>query len=309
MLHAALQQELGGHVTQKGSLVNAQRLRFDFSHFEPVNEQQLHTIERMINQQIRLNHSVDTQLMDLEEAKTSGAMALFGEKYDAKVRVLSMGDFSSELCGGTHVNRTGDIGLLKITSEAGIASGVRRIEAVTGEVALDVIEATQHRLQTVAASLKAKPDNIEEKTEQLVQRARQLEKELDSLKSKLASSAGSDLASSAESIGGINVLAAQLEGADSKSLRDTVDQLKNKLSPAAIILSAVDGDKITLIAGVTKDITDKIRAGDLVAHVATQVGGKGGGRPDMAQGGGNQADKLADALTSVNDWISSKLES
>lgn len=309
LLHAALQQELGGHVTQKGSLVNAQRLRFDFSHFEPVNEQQLHTIERMINQQIRLNHSVDTQLMDLEEAKTSGAMALFGEKYDAKVRVLSMGDFSSELCGGTHVNRTGDIGLLKITSEAGIASGVRRIEAVTGEVALDVIEATQHRLQTVAASLKAKPDNIEEKTEQLVQRARQLEKELDSLKSKLASSAGSDLASSAESIGGINVLAAQLEGADSKSLRDTVDQLKNKLSPAAIILSAVDGDKITLIAGVTKDITDKIRAGDLVAHVATQVGGKGGGRPDMAQGGGNQADKLADALTSVNDWISSKLES
>ena len=309
LLHAALQQELGGHVTQKGSLVNAQRLRFDFSHFEPVNEQQLHTIERMINQQIRLNHSVDTQLMDLEEAKTSGAMALFGEKYDAKVRVLSMGDFSSELCGGTHVNRTGDIGLLKITSEAGIASGVRRIEAVTGEVALDVIEATQHRLQTVAASLKAKPANIEEKTEQLVQRARQLEKELDSLKSKLASSAGSDLASSAESIGGINVLAAQLEGADSKSLRDTVDQLKNKLSPAAIILSAVDGDKITLIAGVTKDITDKIRAGDLVAHVATQVGGKGGGRPDMAQGGGNQADKLADALTSVNDWISSKLES
>ena len=309
LLHAALQQELGGHVTQKGSLVNAQRLRFDFSHFEPVNEQQLHTIERMINQQIRLNHSVDTQLMDLEEAKTSGAMALFGEKYDAKVRVLSMGDFSSELCGGTHVNRTGDIGLLKITSEAGIASGVRRIEAVTGEVALDVIEATQHRLQTVAASLKAKPDNIEEKTEQLVQRARKLEKELDSLKSKLASSAGSDLASSAESIGGINVLAAQLEGADSKSLRDTVDQLKNKLSPAAIILSAVDGDKITLIAGVTKDITDKIRAGDLVAHVATQVGGKGGGRPDMAQGGGNQADKLADALTSVNDWISSKLES
>ena len=309
LLHAALQQELGGHVTQKGSLVNAQRLRFDFSHFEPVNEQQLHTIERMINQQIRLNHSVDTQLMDLEEAKTSGAMALFGEKYDAKVRVLSMGDFSTELCGGTHVNRTGDIGLLKITSEAGIASGVRRIEAVTGEVALDVIEATQHRLQTVAASLKAKPDNIEEKTEQLVQRARQLEKELDSLKSKLASSAGSDLASSAESIGGINVLAAQLEGADSKSLRDTVDQLKNKLSPAAIILSAVDGDKITLIAGVTKDITDKIRAGDLVAHVATQVGGKGGGRPDMAQGGGNQADKLADALTSVNDWISSKLES
>jgi alanyl-tRNA synthetase len=309
LLHAALQQVLGDHVTQKGSLVNAQRLRFDFSHFEPVNEQQLHTIERMVNRQIRLNHDVDTQLMDLEEAKTSGAMALFGEKYDAKVRVLSMGDFSTELCGGTHVDRTGDIGLFKITSEAGIASGVRRIEAVTGEVALDVIETTQHRLQTVATLLKAKPDNVEEKTEQLVQRTRQLEKELDSLKSKLASSAGNDLASSAHSIGGINVLAAQLEGADSKSLRDTVDQLKNKLAPAAIILSAVDGDKITLIAGVTKDITDKVRAGDLVAHVATQVGGKGGGRPDMAQGGGNQPDKLAGALTSVNDWISSKLES
>lgn len=309
LLHAALQQVLGDHVTQKGSLVNAQRLRFDFSHFEPVNEQQLHTTERMVNQQIRLNHNVNTQLMNLEEAKTSGAMALFGEKYDAKVRVLSMGDFSTELCGGTHVNRTGDIGLLKITSEAGIASGVRRIEAVTGEVALDEIEATQHRLQTVATSLKAKPDNVEEKTEQLVQRTRQLEKELNSLKSKLASSAGSDLASSAQSIGGINVLAAQLEGADSKSLRDTVDQLKNKLAPATIILSAIDGDKITLIAGVTKDITDKVRAGDLVAHVAAQVGGKGGGRPDMAQGGGNQPDKLADALNSVNDWISSKLDS
>jgi alanyl-tRNA synthetase len=308
LLHAALQQVLGDHVTQKGSLVNAQRLRFDFSHFEPVNEQQLHTIERMVNQQIRLNHDVDTQLMDLEEAKTSGAMALFGEKYDAKVRVLSMGDFSTELCGGTHVDRTGDIGLFKITSEAGIASGVRRIEAVTGEVALDVIETTQHRLQTVATLLKAKPDNVEEKTEQLVQRTRQLEKELDSLKSKLASSAGNDLASSAHSIGGINVLAAQLEGADGKSLRDTVDQLKNKLAPAAIILSAVDGDKITLIAGVTKDITDRIRAGDLVSHVATQVGGKGGGRPDMAQGGGNQPDNLANALKSVNDWISSKLE-
>lgn len=308
LLHAALQKELGDHVTQKGSLVNAHRLRFDFSHFEPVNDQQLHTIERMVNQQIRLNHDVETQLMDLEQAKTSGAMALFGEKYDAKVRVLSMGEFSVELCGGTHVNRTGDIGLLKITSEAGIASGVRRIEAVTGEIALDYIDANQSSLKAVATAIKAKPDNVEEKTEQLVQRHRQLEKDLDALKSKLANSAGSDLASSAQNIAGINVIASQLEGADTKSLRDTVDQLKNKLAPAAIVLSTVDGDKITLIAGVTKDATDKLKAGDLVAHVANQVGGKGGGRPDMAQGGGNQPQNLDNALNSVNDWISAQLE-
>ena len=308
LLHAALQKVLGDHVTQKGSLVNAQRLRFDFSHFEPVNEQQLRTIERMVNQQIRFNHSVDTELMDLEQAKSSGAIALFGEKYDAKVRVLSMGDFSVELCGGTHVNRTGDIGLFKIISEAGIASGVRRIEAVTGDAALDYVEANQSSLRAVATVIKAKPENIEEKTEQLVQRARQLEKELDTLKSKLASSAGSDLASAAKSIAGINVLASQIEGADGKSLRDTVDQLKNKLAPAAILLSAVNGDKITLIAGVTKDITDKVKAGALVSHVATQVGGKGGGRPDMAQGGGNQPENLENALNSVNDWVNSQLE-
>ena len=308
LLHAALQKVLGDHVTQKGSLVNAQRLRFDFSHFEPVTEQQLHTIERMVNQQIRLNHNVETELMDLEQAKTSGAMALFGEKYDAKVRVLSMSDFSIELCGGTHVNRTGDIGLFKITSEAGIASGVRRIEAVTGESALDYIDTKQSSLKAVAAVIKAKPDNVEEKTQQLVQHNRQLEKELEALKSKLASSAGNDLASSATNIAGINVLASQLEGADTKSLRDTVDQLKNKLAPAAIILSAIDGDKITLIAGITKDTTDRLKAGDLVSHVASQVGGKGGGRPDMAQGGGNQPDQLEDALNSVNDWISTQLE-
>ncbi len=308
LLHAALQKVLGDHVTQKGSLVNAQRLRFDFSHFEPVNDQQLRTIERMVNQQIRFNHSVDTQLMDLEQAKNSGAMALFGEKYDAKVRVLSMGDFSVELCGGTHVNRTGDIGLFKIVSEAGIASGVRRIEAVTGDTALDVVEDNQKRLLSIASSIKAKPENIEEKTEQLVQRTRQLEKELDALKAKLASSAGSDLANTAENIAGINILASQLEGVDGKSLRDAVDQLKDKLAPAAIILSAVSGDKITLIAGVTKDITDKIKAGELVSHVATQIGGKGGGRPDMAQGGGNQPDNLANALNSVTDWVRSQLE-
>ena len=308
LLHAALQKVIGDHVTQKGSLVNAERLRFDFSHFEPVSVQQIQRVERMVNQQIRLNHAVETELMELEQAKASGAMALFDEKYDAKVRVLSMSDFSVELCGGTHANRTGDIGLLKITSETGIASGVRRIEGVTGEAALDLVESNQQRLQSIACSIKSKPDNIEEKTEQLVQRNRQLEKELDALKAKLASSAGSDLANSAQQISGINVLASQLEGADTKSLRDTVDQLKNKLAPAAIILSAVDGEKITLIAGITKDATDKLKAGDLVFHVASQVGGKGGGRPDMAQGGGNQPDNLENALNSVNDWVSAQLD-
>jgi len=308
LLHAALQQILGDHVGQKGSLVNAQRLRFDFSHFEPVNGQQLKEIERLVNQQIRSNHEIETKLMELDEAKQSGAMALFGEKYDEQVRVLRMGDFSTELCGGTHANRTGDIGLLKITSETGIASGVRRIEAVTGESALDFLDSQASRLLATATVIKAKPENIEEKANQLVQRTRQLEKELDTLKSKLASSAGSDLASSASEVSGIKVLASQLDGADGKSLRDTVDQLKNKLGTAVIILSAIDGDKITLIAGVTKDATNKIRAGDLVAHVAAQVGGKGGGRPDMAQGGGNQPENLSVALNSVTDWVSSQLE-
>ena len=309
LLHAALQQLLGDHVTQKGSLVNSERLRFDFSHFEPVNQQQLHSIERLVNQQIRINHNVNTNVMNIEQAKATGAVALFGEKYDAKVRVLSMGEFSTELCGGTHVNRTGDIGLIKITSEVGIASGIRRIEAVTGERALDLIESNQEKLLAVATLLKAEPDNIKEKIVLLVQKSRQIEKDLDKLKRKLASSAGSDLANTAQSICGINVIASRLEGVDGKSLRDTVDELKNKLAPAAIILSTIEDDKITLIAGVTKDITDKVRAGDLVSHVAVQVGGKGGGRPDMAQGGGNQPDNLASALDSVTGWILSHMES
>ncbi len=308
LLHAALQQVLGDHVAQKGSLVNAQRLRFDFSHFEPVTTQQLHDIEQLVNQQIRLNHAIETNIMDLDAAKASGAMALFGEKYEEDVRVLSMGEFSTELCGGTHANRTGDIGLIKITSEAGIASGVRRIEAFTAASALNYINSNQSRLEEIATLIKATPDNVQEKAAQLVQRTRQLEKELEALKSKLASSAGSDIASSAQDISGIKVIAAQLEGADTKSLRDTVDQLKNKLGTAAIILSSVDDDKITLIAGVTKDATDRIRAGDLVSHIAALVGGKGGGRPDMAQGGGTQPENLNSALDSVTDWIQSKLE-
>jgi len=309
LLHAALQQVLGDHVAQKGSLVNSQRLRFDFSHFEPVSSAQLHDVERLVNQQIRLNHAIETNIMSLDDAKQTGAMALFGEKYEEDVRVLKMGDFSTELCGGTHALRTGDIGLIKIISEAGTASGIRRIEAVTGERALDYIDMSEARLQEISSLVKATTENVTEKTAQLVQRSRQLEKELDTLKSKLASSAGSDLASTAQDVLGIKVLAATLDGADTKTLRDTVDQLKNKLGTAAVILASVEDDKITLIAGVSKDITSKVRAGDLVGHVAAQVGGKGGGRPDMAQGGGNQPEKLSDALDSVVSWINSKLES
>lgn len=308
LLHAALRKVLGEHVTQKGSLVDPQRLRFDFSHFEPLTANQLHDIERMVNQQIRLNHPVETRLMALEEAKKSGAMALFGEKYDEKVRVLSMSDFSVELCGGTHVKRTGDIGLFKIVSEVGIASGVRRIEAVTGETALDYVDNSLNTLQQVSELLKAKPDNVRDKATAVVQRNRELEKELENLKAKLASSAGDELVNSATDINGIKVLASTLEGADGKALREAVDQLKNKLGSAAIVLTSVKDDKITIIAGVTKDITDKIRAGDLVEHVASQVGGKGGGRPDMAQGGGNEPQNLAAALASVADWIKSKLD-
>jgi alanyl-tRNA synthetase len=309
LLHAALQKILGDHVAQKGSLVNAHRLRFDFSHFEPVSSAQLHDIERLVNQQIRLNHAIETNIMTLDDAKKTGAMALFGEKYEEDVRVLKMGDFSTELCGGIHASRTGDIGLIKITSEAGTASGIRRIEAVTGEMALDYIDLSESRVQEIASLVKANSETVTEKTAQLVQRSRQLEKELDTLKSKLASSAGSDLASNAQDVSGIKVLAAILDGADTKTLRDTVDQLKNKLGTAAVILASIEDDKITLIAGVSKDITDKIRAGDLVGHVAVQVGGKGGGRPDMAQGGGNQPENLSAALDSVISWINSKLES
>ncbi|MCX4189420.1 alanine--tRNA ligase [Methylophaga sp. OBS3] len=308
LMHAALREVLGDHVTQKGSLVNAQRLRFDFSHFEPVTPEQLREIERLVNQQIRVNHAVETRLMPIEKARESGAMALFGEKYDDEVRVLSMGEFSVELCGGTHVGRTGDIGVFKILSEVGIASGVRRIEAVTGDTALNYIEDSENRLRKISDLVKAKAENVEDKTAQLVQRTRQLEKELESLKAKLASSAGQDLAAEAKDIQGVKVLAAKLDGVDAKALRDAVDQLKNKLGSTAIVLATVEDSKITLIAGVSKDQTAKIRAGDLVAHVATQVGGKGGGRPDMAQGGGSEPENLSKALDSVTDWVASKLE-
>jgi alanyl-tRNA synthetase len=307
LLHAALRKILGDHVAQKGSLVNAERLRFDFSHFEPVTPEQLKEIENLVNQHIRLNHEVETKLMDQEAAKASGAMALFGEKYDEEVRVLSMSDFSVELCGGTHVKRTGDIGVFKIISESGIAAGVRRIEAVTGQHALDYLEQGEQYLQDIAGQVKGARDSVKDKVRQVVAKNRELEKELEQLKAKLASSQGSDLASQAEEIAGIKILAARLDGVDPKSLRDTVDQLKNKLASAAVVLATVKGDKVSLVAGVTKDATDKIKAGDLVNQVAQQVGGKGGGRPDMAQAGGSQPENLDSALASVNDWAKTQL--
>ncbi|MCG7955964.1 MAG: alanine--tRNA ligase, partial [Candidatus Thiodiazotropha endolucinida] len=295
LLHAALRQVLGDHVAQKGSLVDAERLRFDFSHFEPITREQLQTIEQMVNEQIRYNHLVNTDIMSLDEAKESGAMALFGEKYDEKVRVLSMGDFSTELCGGTHVNAVGDIGLCKITAETGIAAGVRRIEAVTGQRAIEWMEADEERVQRVAEMIKSGRDEIEDKLTQILDRNRKLEKELEQLKAKLASAAGSDLASSAVAVGEIKVLAANLDGADPKSLRETMDQLKNKLGSAVILLTAVAGGKVSLVAGVTKDLTGSMKAGDLVKLAAEQVGGKGGGRPDMAQAGGSNPDAIPQA--------------
>jgi len=307
LMHAALRQVLGEHVTQKGSLVDSERLRFDFSHFEAVTPQQLTDIENIVNEHIRANHDVETKLMAIDDARESGAMALFGEKYADEVRVLSMSDFSVELCGGTHATRTGDIGVFKIINETGTAAGVRRIEAVTGEGALQRIADDELRLDNVAKLLKGSRDDIDDKVAQLLERQRKLEKDLEQLKGKLASSAGSDLASQAVDVDGIKVLAARLDGADAKALRDTVDQLKNKLGTSAIILGAAEGDKVTLIAGVSKDATDRIKAGDLVNSVAQQVGGRGGGRPDMAQAGGSDPAALDGALTSVADWVTGQL--
>jgi alanyl-tRNA synthetase len=307
LLHAALRQVLGDHVAQKGSLVNAERLRFDFSHFEPISREQLQVIEQMVNEQIRHNHQVDTNIMSLEQAKNSGAMALFGEKYADDVRVLSMGAFSTELCGGTHVNAVGDIGLFKLTAETGTAAGVRRIEAVTGQRAIEWMEANEEQVQRVAELIKSGRDDIDEKLGQLLDRNRKLEKELEQLKAKLASAAGSDLASSAISVGEVKVLAANLDGADPKTLRETMDQLKNKLGSSVILLTAIADGKVSLVAGVSKDLTGIMKAGDLVKLAAEQVGGKGGGRPDMAQAGGSNPDALPKALELVEPWVKEKL--
>jgi alanyl-tRNA synthetase len=306
LLHAALRTVLGDHVQQKGSLVEPERLRFDFTHYEPLTAEQLEHIERLVNEQIRANAPAETRVMSVDEALKSGAMALFGEKYGDKVRVLSIGEFSVELCGGTHVQHAGDIGMLKIIAETGIASGVRRIEAVTGESALQWVEANEARVQRIAELVKGNRDDVVEKVAQLQEKNRSLEKELQQLKGKLASSQGSDLAAQAIEVNGIKVLAARMDGADTKTLRDTLDQLKNKLGSAAVVLGAVDGNKITLVAGVTKDQTATIKAGELVNQVATQVGGKGGGRPDMAQAGGNQPENLDAALGSVAAWVEAR---
>jgi len=307
LLHAALREILGEHVTQKGSLVEAPRMRFDFSHFEAVTAEQLTEIERRVNQEIRANHTLATELMDLDEAKASGAMALFGEKYDEKVRVVTMGPFSVELCGGTHVTRTGDIGLFKITSEAGIASGVRRIEAVTGEHALEVVQTQQATLSSLSALLKTDSQNVLDRVVSLQNQTKELEKALNSAKQKLASQQGADMLSNAVEINGVKVLIANLEGVEAKSLRSMMDDIKNRIGEGIVVLGVANDAKVNLIAGVTKNLTSKVKAGELVNFVASQVGGKGGGRPDMAQAGGDQPENLGQALDSVNAWLQDKL--
>ncbi len=304
--HAALRNVLGDHVTQKGSLVQPDRLRFDFSHFEGLSSEEITQVELLVNAEIRANNEVVTRLMSYDDAVEAGAMALFGEKYEADVRVLSIGEFSVELCGGVHTKRAGDIGLFKIVMESGIAAGVRRLEAVTGAAALAYIGETENNLARVASLVKCNKDDAVKKIEQVLERSRKLEKELEQAKAKLASSQGNDLVSQTVEVAGIKVLAARLEGADAKTLRDTVDQLKNKLGSGALILGAVSGEKVMLAAGVTKDQTSNVKAGELVNFVAQQVGGKGGGRPDMAQAGGNNPAALDGALASVVQWVQDK---
>ncbi|MCK9814145.1 alanine--tRNA ligase [Pseudomonas chlororaphis] len=297
LLHAALRQVLGEHVQQKGSLVDSQRLRFDFSHFEAIKPEQLKALEDIVNTEIRKNSTVETEETDIETAKQKGAMALFGEKYGDNVRVLSMGgDFSVELCGGIHANRTGDIGLLKIISEGGVASGVRRIEAVTGAAALAYLNAAEEQLKEAASLVKGSRDNLIDKLSAVLERNRLLEKQLEQLQAKAASAAGDDLSASAQDVKGVKVLAARLDGQDGKALLALVDQLKNKLGRAVILLGSVHEEKVVLVAGVTKDLTGQLKAGDLMKQAAAAVGGKGGGRPDMAQGGGVDAAALDAAL-------------
>ncbi len=293
LLHAALRQVLGEHVTQKGSLVKPEGLRFDFSHLEAVTAQELKEVERLVNEQVRRNHVIETNIMDIESAKKKGAMALFGEKYDDQVRVLSMGEFSTELCGGIHASNTGDIGLFKITSESGIAAGIRRIEAVTGESALDVIDAQTRK--------------YEEKLVEAANKAKALEKEIQKLKDKMAAAESANIMGKAQVINGTKVLIAGLEGADSKNLRTMVDDIKNQLGSGVVLLANVADDKVGLIAGVTNDLTGKVKAGDLVKMVAEQVGGKGGGRPDMAQAGGTDVSALPAAMQTVQPWLEERL--
>ncbi len=305
LMHAALRQVLGGHVQQKGSLVAPDYLRFDFSHGEALSAEQREQIETIVNRQILANTAVSTELMDIDAAREAGAMALFGEKYDDQVRVLTMGrdGFSKELCGGTHVSRTGDIGLFKITLETSAAAGVRRIEAVTGEGALALVRQHEAALAEIAGTLKSSPELAAERVGAQARRVRELEKEVERLKQKLASGAGGDLTADAREVAGVKVLATQVDGADAKTLRVTMDKVKDKLGSAVILLAAVEGDKVALVAGVTKDLTDRFKAGDLMRQVAGQLDGRGGGRPDMAQGGGNDVAALPKALAGVYDWV------
>ena len=307
LMHAALRNVLGTHVSQKGSLVDANRTRFDFSHNAPMTAEEIRTVENLVNREIRENHAVEAKRMKYDDAIKAGAMALFGEKYGDEVRVLRMGDFSMELCGGTHVRRTGDIGFFKIVSESGVASGIRRVEAVTANGALAWVHEQESKLTQAAHVLKAQPQELTQKLGQVLDNVKSLEKELSRLKSKLASSQGDDLVDQAVAVGSARVLAAKLDGADAKSLREAMDKLKDKFKSAAIVLGAVDGDKVTLIAGVTSDLTAKVKAGELVNFVAQQVGGKGGGRPDMAQAGGTDPIKLPEALASVADWVKQRI--
>ncbi|MGS0679703.1 alanine--tRNA ligase [Shewanella sp. 125m-7] len=307
LLHAALRQVLGTHVSQKGSLVNPERLRFDFSHFEGVKAHELKEVEELVNTQIRRNHELTAEVMDIETAKEKGAMALFGEKYDSEVRVVTMGDFSIELCGGTHVGRTGDIGLFKITSEGGIAAGVRRIEAVTGAAAMAYVAKQQAQLEEAAALLKGDSASVVAKLKAQLDKTRLLEKELSQLKDKLAAATSADLAGEAVDVNGAKVLIKKLEGVDAGALRGLQDELKQKLQSGIVVLAIAGEDKVNLIVGVTKDLTGKVKAGELVASIAVQVGGKGGGRPDMAQAGGSQPENLDSALEQVLPWITAKL--
>ena len=308
LMHAALRQVLGTHVAQKGSLVNDKALRFDFSHFEAMKPEEIRAVEDLVNAQIRRNLAIETNIMDIDAARASGAMALFGEKYDDRVRVLQMGDFSTELCGGTHAARTGDIGLFRITSESGTAAGVRRIEAVTGEGAIAMLHAQSDQLSDIAQLLKGDSHNLGEKVRAALERTRQLEKELQQLKEQAAAQESANLSSKAEEINGVKLLVSELAGVEPKMLRTMVDDLKNQLGSTVVVLATVADGKVSLIAGVSKDVTDRVKAGELVGMVAQQVGGKGGGRPDMAQAGGTDASALPAALASVKGWVSAKLK-
>ena len=307
LVHAALRAVLGEHVQQKGSLVAPDRLRFDFSHYEPVTRDEVRRIEATVSSWILDNDEVRTEVMALEEAKRSGAIALFGEKYDDPVRVLSFGDYSVELCGGTHVSRTGDVGLFKIASEGGIAAGVRRIVALTGEAALAWVHSMEDRLDRIAGSVKADAETVADRVEAMLARNRELERDLDRLKARIAASHGDDLAAQAVDVEGLKVLAAQIDGADPKALRETVDRLKSRLGSGVVVLASVNAGKVALVAGVTKDCIDRIEAGTLANHVARQVGGRGGGRPELAQAGGNDPSGVERAIRSVPEWVREQL--